>query len=78
MHYIVFDLEWNQSPRGKAGERAGLPFEIIEIERSAWMRTGISWTASANTSVPAFTASFIIKPRRSFIWIQGAGRGQKL
>lgn len=31
MHYIVFDLEWNQSPRGKAGERAGLPFEIIEI-----------------------------------------------
>lgn len=31
MHYIVFDLEWNQSPRGKSGERAGMPFEIIEI-----------------------------------------------
>ncbi|MCI8505750.1 MAG: exonuclease domain-containing protein [Lachnospiraceae bacterium] len=29
--YIVLDLEWNQSPRGKAGERFGLPFEIIEI-----------------------------------------------
>ena len=31
MNYIVFDLEWNQSPRGKAGEVKGLPFEIIEI-----------------------------------------------
>lgn len=31
MKYIVFDLEWNQSPRGKAGEVKGLPFEIIEI-----------------------------------------------
>lgn len=31
MDYIVLDLEWNQSPRGKAGERFGLPFEIIEI-----------------------------------------------
>lgn len=31
MDYIVLDLEWNQSPRGKAGERSGLPFEIIEI-----------------------------------------------
>lgn len=31
MHYIVLDLEWNQSPWGKAGKRAGLPFEIIEI-----------------------------------------------
>ena len=31
MEYIVLDLEWNQSPRGKAGERRGMPFEIIEI-----------------------------------------------
>jgi inhibitor of KinA sporulation pathway (predicted exonuclease) len=31
MNYIVFDLEWNQSPRGKAGEVKRLPFEIIEI-----------------------------------------------
>ena len=31
MNYIVFDLEWNQSPRGKAGEVSRLPFEIIEI-----------------------------------------------
>ncbi|MCI8466364.1 MAG: exonuclease domain-containing protein [Lachnospiraceae bacterium] len=31
MNYIVLDLEWNQSPRGKAGERPGFPFEIIEI-----------------------------------------------
>ncbi len=29
--YIVLDLEWNQSPRGKAGEVEGIPFEIIEI-----------------------------------------------
>ncbi len=29
--YIVFDLEWNQSPNGKADSIATLPFEIIEI-----------------------------------------------
>lgn len=31
MNYIVFDLEWNQSPDGKKHEDARLPFEIIEI-----------------------------------------------
>lgn len=31
MNYIVFDLEWNQSPKGKKYEVKGLPFEIIEI-----------------------------------------------
>ena len=31
MNYIVFDLEWNQSPGGKAKENPKLPFEIIEI-----------------------------------------------
>ena len=31
MHYIVFDLEWNQSPVGKKGSIEHLPFEIIEI-----------------------------------------------
>ena len=31
MHYIVFDLEWNQSPAGKKGSEEHLPFEIIEI-----------------------------------------------
>ena len=31
MNYVVFDLEWNQSPYGKENEAAGLPFEIIEI-----------------------------------------------
>lgn len=31
MNYIVFDLEWNQSPRGSAGEHPRMPFEIIEI-----------------------------------------------
>ncbi len=31
MDYIVFDLEWNQSPTGKEGENPRLPFEIIEI-----------------------------------------------
>ena len=31
MNYIVFDLEWNQSPYGKAHEIERLPFEIIEI-----------------------------------------------
>lgn len=29
--YIVFDLEWNQSPKGKRGENPKIPFEIIEI-----------------------------------------------
>lgn len=31
MNYIVFDLEWNQSPDGKRYENSRLPFEIIEI-----------------------------------------------
>lgn len=31
INYIVLDLEWNQSPRGKEGSVAYLPFEIIEI-----------------------------------------------
>lgn len=31
MNYIVFDLEWNQSPGGKEGSVVGFPFEIIEI-----------------------------------------------
>lgn len=30
-HYIVLDLEWNQSPDGKEGEIENFPFEIIEI-----------------------------------------------
>ena len=31
MNYIVFDLEWNQSPNGKEDSVDHLPFEIIEI-----------------------------------------------
>lgn len=31
MNYIVFDLEWNQSPGGKKNSNRRLPFEIIEI-----------------------------------------------
>ena len=31
MNYIVLDLEWNQSPGGKARENPRMPFEIIEI-----------------------------------------------
>lgn len=31
MNYIVFDLEWNQCPKGKKREDKRLPFEIIEI-----------------------------------------------
>lgn len=31
MNYIVFDLEWNQSPNGKKYQNDKLPFEIIEI-----------------------------------------------
>lgn len=30
-NYIVFDLEWNQSPQGKEGSIENFPFEIIEI-----------------------------------------------
>lgn len=30
-NYIIFDLEWNQSPEGKANSLEHLPFEIIEI-----------------------------------------------
>ncbi len=31
MNFIVFDLEWNQSPEGKKYSNQQLPFEIIEI-----------------------------------------------
>lgn len=31
MNYIILDLEWNQSPKGKDGELSQIPFEIIEI-----------------------------------------------
>ena len=31
MNYIVFDLEWNQSPGGKSTSEAMMPFEIIQI-----------------------------------------------
>lgn len=31
MNYIVFDLEWNQSPNGKQYSDPDMPFEIIEI-----------------------------------------------
>ena len=31
MNYIVLDLEWNQSFRGKEYTVLGLPFEIIQI-----------------------------------------------
>lgn len=31
MNYIVFDLEWNQSPEGKERSDRYLPFEIVEI-----------------------------------------------
>ncbi len=31
MNYIVFDLEWNQSPLGKSRSNERIPFEIIEI-----------------------------------------------
>jgi DNA polymerase III epsilon subunit-like protein len=31
MNYVVFDLEWNQSPNGKKFSNSRLPFEIIEI-----------------------------------------------
>lgn len=31
MDYIVFDLEWNQSPSGKKYANSRIPFEIIEI-----------------------------------------------
>ena len=31
MNYVVFDLEWNQSPNGKQYSNPQMPFEIIEI-----------------------------------------------
>ena len=30
-NFIIFDLEWNQSPQGKEGMVEHIPFEIIEI-----------------------------------------------
>ena len=31
MNYIVFDLEWNQSPGGRFRENPKIPFEVLEI-----------------------------------------------
>ena len=31
MNYIVFDLEWNQSAKGKKYALPGMPFEIIQM-----------------------------------------------
>ena len=31
MDYVIFDLEWNQCPQGKARENPRIPFEIVEI-----------------------------------------------
>ena len=31
MNYVVFDLEWNQCPQGKAKENPRIPFEVVEI-----------------------------------------------
>lgn len=31
MEYVILDLEWNQSPFGKAASNRQMPFEIIEI-----------------------------------------------
>ena len=31
MNYIILDLEWNQSAKGKSYENKKIPFEIIQI-----------------------------------------------
>ena len=31
MNYIVLDLEWNQSAKGKKYALPGMPFEIIQM-----------------------------------------------
>ena len=31
MNYIILDLEWNQSARGKKFEKKEIPFEVIQI-----------------------------------------------
>ena len=31
MNYIIFDLEWNQSPEGKSGSDERMPYQIIEL-----------------------------------------------
>ena len=31
MNYIVLDLEWNQSAKGKKYTLPGMPFEIIQM-----------------------------------------------
>lgn len=38
--YIIFDLEWNQSPYGKDSNVSDCPFEIIEIGAVKWDAEG--------------------------------------
>lgn len=40
MNYIILDLEWNQSARGKNFENQALPFEIIQIGAVKLSKTG--------------------------------------
>ena len=52
VHYIVFDLEWNQSPKGKEGTVDHLPFEIIEIGAVKLDEGQISYLNSPTCSSP--------------------------
>lgn len=40
MNYIILDLEWNQSAKGKNFENKELPFEIIQIGAVKLNETG--------------------------------------
>ena len=42
MNYIIFDLEWNQSPEGKSGSDERMPFEIIERSTVSSGNPGLS------------------------------------
>ncbi|MEI3437229.1 MAG: hypothetical protein V8Q83_03295 [Blautia sp.] len=52
MNYIVFDLEWNQSPGGKRWSNSRLPFEIIEIGAVKLNERKKLWTAFSVWSSP--------------------------
>ena len=67
MNYIVLDLEWNQSPRGKAGKHAQMPFEIIEIGAVKLDQDRKIVGNSMKWFIRPCISSFILKRKKSFI-----------
>ena len=64
MNYIVFDLEWNQSPEGKERSDRYLQFEIVEIGAVKLDQNRKPIGSFAAWSSHRFMRSFILRYRK--------------